>query len=90
MEASSATIAITLRRVVEIMRIFVKAKPGAKEAYVEAQDATHIMVSVVEPAQEGKANRAIVRALAQHLGIVPSRIEIVSGAAAKRKVIEIH
>ena len=71
------------------MRIFVKAKPGAKETRVKAQDATHFNIAVVEPAQDGKANRAIVKALAQHLDIAPSRITIISGVAARQKLVEI-
>ena len=71
------------------MKIFVKAKPGAKETRVEAKDATHFNVAVVEPAHDGKANRAIVKALAQHLGIAPSRVVIISGVTLRQKVVEI-
>ena len=71
------------------MRIFVKVKPGAKETRVEAKDTTHFNVAVVEPAQDGKANRAIVKALAQHLDIAPSRITIITGVTVRQKLVEI-
>ena len=47
------------------------------------------MVKVKEPPIEGKANRAVVRVLARHFGVAPSRVRIVSGLTSKDKVIEI-
>jgi len=78
------------------MKIFVRAKPGVKKAYVkETTDLfgtageRHFLVAVNERAVEGAANRAIEAALAVHLGIAPSRVRIISGTTAKEKVIEI-
>lgn len=51
------------------MKIFVQAKPGSREEKVEQTDGTHFTVSVKEPPVQGKANRAIVDALAKHLGV---------------------
>jgi uncharacterized protein YggU (UPF0235/DUF167 family) len=70
------------------MRYFVTAKTGAREEWVEALDATHFRVAVKASPIEGRANTAIAKALARHLGIAPSRLILRSGAAGKRKVFE--
>ena len=51
------------------MKIFVKAKPNAKVERVEKIDETHFVVAVKEPPLRGKANAAIVSALAEYFGI---------------------
>lgn len=70
-------------------KIFVSAKPGAKSAGVEKIDDTHFMVSVAEPPVQGKANRAIARALAEYFGVAPSRVSLSSGFSSKQKTFEI-
>ncbi len=78
------------------MKIFVKAKPGAKKTAVgDANELLgktgeiHLIVSVKEPAKEGRANRAIERALAEYFKVPPSRVRIVAGHASREKVVEI-
>lgn len=56
---------------------------------VEKIDDTHFVVFVKEPPIQGKANRAIINALANNLGIAPSRLKIVSGHSSKQKIIEV-
>ena len=71
------------------MKIFVKAKQLAKEERVEKIDETHFIVAVQEPPKDGKANRAIQKALAEHFGVAPSDVRLVSGFAAREKLFEI-
>ena len=78
------------------MKIFVRAKPGVKKAYVkettdlfERAGERHFVVAVNERAVDGKANRAIERALAEHFDVAASRVRIVSGQTAKEKVVEV-
>ncbi|MBI4225239.1 MAG: DUF167 domain-containing protein [Candidatus Sungbacteria bacterium] len=71
------------------MRIFVAAKPGAKEERVEKIDETHFTVAVKEPPVQGKANRAIIKALAAYFNVPAWRVSIVSGHTSRQKVIEI-
>ena len=78
------------------MKVVVRAKQGAKKEYVkettglfEPTGGRRFVVAVHEPAIEGKANRAIERALAGHFGIARSRVRIVAGFAAKEKIAEI-
>jgi uncharacterized protein YggU (UPF0235/DUF167 family) len=78
------------------MRIAVRAKPGVKRAYVkettdlfEKSGERRFVVAVNERAVDGKANRAIERALAEHFNVAPSGVRIVSGVTAKEKIVEI-
>ena len=63
-----------------------KAKANAKKEQVEQIDETHFVVQVKAPPVEGKANDAILKALANHFDIAPSRIKMVSGRTAKQKI----
>lgn len=85
------------------MRIFVKAKTDAKTVFVkeiiepislfsntDRKSISVYTVSVKEPAVDGKANKAIIHALAEYFNVAPSLITLVSGATAKQKIFEIH
>lgn len=71
------------------MKIYVSARPSAKEERVEKIDSAHFKVSVKEPPRQGAANRAIARAFAEYFGVAPSRVRLVSGFSARQKVFEI-
>jgi uncharacterized protein (TIGR00251 family) len=47
------------------------------------------LVRVKEPAKEGKANKAVIRALAEYFKVSQSSIRIVSGLEGKNKIVEI-
>ena len=71
------------------MKLFIFAKPGAKEDSVKKINDTHFVVTVREPPIQGRANKAIIKTLAEFLGISPSRLNMVLGHTNKQKVIEI-
>lgn len=71
------------------MIIFVKVKPAAKEEKVEKIDEINFRVQVKEPPVEGRANRAVIKALADYFGVTQSGIRIVSGFTSRLKTIEI-
>ena len=71
------------------MKIFIKAKPGAREEKVEKVDDLNYVVSVKEPPIKGKANEAIRNALAVYFKTGSSRVKIVSGYTSRNKIIEI-
>lgn len=71
------------------MKVFVKAKPNAKKERVEKISENSFAVFVKEPPVGGAANRAIARVLAEHFGVAPSRVRLVSGFAARQKVFKI-
>ena len=69
-------------------RISIKAKPGAKVAGISEKDG-QLVVAVKERATDGRANRAVEKAIAKHLGVAPSCVHVVAGHAAHEKIIEI-
>lgn len=71
------------------MKIFVKAKPLSKKENVEKVDELNFIVAVKEPPKNGKANRAIIKALAAYFNVAASRIRLISGFSAKQKIFEI-
>lgn len=72
------------------MRIYVSVKPKAREEKVEKLDETHYKVSVAEPPIDGKANKAVLRALAEYFGVAKINIALVSGAGSREKVFDIE
>lgn len=72
------------------MKIFVKAKPRAKENKIEKIDDSNFIVSVKAAPIEGRANQAITRALAEYFKIPSSKIKIISGHTSKQKIIDIN
>ena len=71
------------------MKIFVKAKPNAKEEKVKKIDDLNYIVSVKEPPVKGKANEAIRNALAVYFKTASSKVRIVSGNSSRNKIIDI-
>ncbi len=85
------------------MKIIVKAKTKAKITKVERIDQPTLTlglepekiklvtykVSVKEAPVAGKANDAIIRALAEYFDIAPGRIQLTSGQTSKQKIFEI-
>lgn len=71
------------------MKIFVKAKPLAKEEKIEKITETNFVIWVKEPPIEGKANRAIAKALALHFNVAPSQVSLVAGFSSRKKIFEV-
>ena len=66
--------------------VVVRVKPGSRKGpLVEVTDDGELTVYVAERAVEGKANEAVVKLLAKHLGVPRSRLELVSGATSRVK-----
>ena len=71
------------------MKIFVKVKPGARQEKVESTNGTHFTISVHAQAHEGRANDAVIKALAAHFGTAPSRVSMMKGFSSRQKIFEI-
>ncbi len=71
------------------MKILVQAHPSAREVRVMEIEPNTFGVWVTEPPVKGQANMGIIRALAMHFKIAPSQIQILSGHASRRKLVEI-
>lgn len=71
------------------MRIYVTAKPAAREESIEKIDENHFIVAVREPPIQGRANRAIIEALADYFKISSGRVRIITGMTSRQKMVEI-
>lgn len=66
--------------------VVVRVKPGSRKGpLVEVGDDGELTVYVPERAVDGKANEAVTKLLAAHLGVPRNRLELVSGATARVK-----
>ena len=66
--------------------VVVRVKPGSRKGpLVEVADDGELTIYVQERAVDGKANDAVTKLLAQHLGVPRSRVELISGATARLK-----
>ena len=71
------------------MKISIIVKTNAKKEALTQLDSTHYEARLTAVPIEGKANKALAKLLARHFKVAPSSIEIVGGAHAKHKIIEI-
>jgi uncharacterized protein (TIGR00251 family) len=71
------------------MKIFVKAKPEAREEKIEKISDDHFAVFVKEPAKQGRANKAIIKKLAEYFGVFASQVILKSGFSSRNKIFEI-
>ncbi|WP_029115625.1 DUF167 domain-containing protein [Mycobacterium sp. URHB0044] len=66
--------------------VVVRVKPGSRKGpLVETGADGELTIYVQERAVDGKANDAVTKLLANHLGVLRSRIELVSGATSRLK-----
>ena len=71
------------------MKITIIAHPNSKKPRVEKDLFGGLHIYVASPPLDGKANAAIQEALAKHLDIPKSRVQLVTGAKSKQKTFEI-
>jgi uncharacterized protein YggU (UPF0235/DUF167 family) len=82
------------------MKIIVKAKPYSKEEKVEKipQEGFDFLddkmdmykVWIKEVPEDGKANEAVIKALAKYFDTAKSNIELIKGATSSEKVFNIN
>lgn len=72
------------------MILTVHVKPGARQKSLEWIDEDTLKVSVTAPPEKGKANQAVIEALAVELGIAKSTIVLHRGATARIKQFKIQ
>ena len=71
------------------MKIAVIAHTNAKRPRIEKDLLGALHVYVNAPPQEGKANQAIEKALAEYFQVKKTQVNLISGAKSKNKLFEI-
>ncbi len=72
-----------------MIKIYVTVKPNAKEQKVEQTGEKEYRVSVKAAPIQGKANSAIIDALAEYFKVTKSEVGITGGHFGKKKIVEI-
>jgi hypothetical protein len=76
------------------LRVAVRAYPGARHTSVGGRygsgEPPELIVRVRPPAVDGKANEAVLRALAQAFGVHRSDVTLVSGGSGRRKLVALE
>lgn len=74
-------------------RIAVRVRPGARRVAVggrwDGPGGPALVVAVAAPAVDGRANAAVVAAIAAAAGVRPRHVTIVSGERSRDKVVEV-
>jgi len=71
------------------LKIWVTVKPQAKKDEVRKITDGEYIALVTTPPRDGKANRALIEALADYFSVAKSSIRIVRGQSGRRKLVEI-
>jgi uncharacterized protein (TIGR00251 family) len=71
------------------MKVKVRLRPGAKTEKIERVSDAEYRVWVKAPPREGKANAALIEALARYFDRPKSAVHLVSGRTSRDKWIEI-
>jgi len=77
------------------VRLVVKAKPGSSRSrspkIVDLADGKHaVEIAVSSVAEDGKANKAILEALAKEIGLKKNSLTLKVGSSGRIKIIEIE
>ena len=72
------------------VRLAVQLMPNAKKTEVVGLFSDMLKIRLHAPPVEGKANEALVRFLAERIGVARSAVQITHGHLNKRKIIEIQ
>ena len=70
--------------------IEIKAIPRAKRTGVETDAAGRWVVRVHEPPEDGKANEAVLKALADHFGVPRRCVTLLRGATSRHKTVRLE
>ena len=68
----------------------VKVQPRSRRPGVEKTPEGGYLVRVTAAPEKGRANKEVLERLAEELGMPVSRLEIVRGASASRKIVRVN
>lgn len=68
----------------------VRAQPGAKKNAVMGRHGDAVKIAVAAPPEDGRANAALVAAIAEWLDVKRSQVELIAGASQRNKAFLIR
>ena len=68
----------------------VRAQPGARANALRGEHGGMLKVSVIQIAEKGKANDAVLETVAKCLGLSRSQVELASGTTSRQKNVLIR
>lgn len=71
------------------MKLLVKIIPNAKNTEVVGWEGQTLKIRLAAPPIEGRANKELIKFLAEICECSPSEIEITKGLASKQKTLEV-
>jgi uncharacterized protein len=71
-------------------RIAVRVQPRASRDEIVGERAGVLVLRVMAPPVEGRANVAVCRLVAKRVGVPASRVKVVRGESARDKLLEIE
>jgi hypothetical protein len=81
---------LTITPHVEGATLTVRAQPGARRNAVVGEQGGALKVTVTAPAEDGRANAALVEVLRDWLDLKRSQVELTNGATSRSKVFLIR
>lgn len=72
------------------MKVEIRVQPGSSKEEVVRLGRHSYKIYMHEKAREGKANRKLVRMLAEHFGTKKNKIVIETGLKTRNKIVEIN
>jgi uncharacterized protein YggU (UPF0235/DUF167 family) len=69
-------------------RLALRVTPGARVEALEIAEG-RLLAKVRAPAEDGKANAAVVDLVARGMGLAPSRITLIKGATMRDKLLAV-
>lgn len=78
-----------LRAVPGGVQIAVKVVPGASRDRIVGPLGDDLKIQVVAPPEKGRANAAVIRLLAETLGVTEKAVDVVAGATSPRKTVHV-
>jgi uncharacterized protein len=71
-------------------RLRIRVSPGARTTELVGRQGEAWKVRVAAPPERGRANDAVLKLLADRLGVARGELTLVSGASGRDKVVELH
>jgi uncharacterized protein (TIGR00251 family) len=65
----------------------VRAQPGARKNEIRGEQDGMLKVSVTQPPEKGKANKALIALLSKELSLRKSQLELIAGETSHQKQV---